>query len=118
MFQQVKIPILGIVENMAGFTPPGSEEIFHIFGEGGGTSAAEEFEPRTHKHAGSDGTPPQQSLLNVRLIEIRHIENVRNGARKPRWRELRLRRFVYRRMLRPFRGERSCRACWSSHLEM
>ena len=44
MFQQVKIPILGIVENMAGFTPPGSEEIFHIFGEGGGTSAAEEFD--------------------------------------------------------------------------
>lgn len=44
MFQQVKIPILGIVENMAGFTPPGSDEIFHIFGEGGGTSAAEEFE--------------------------------------------------------------------------
>ena len=44
MFQQVKIPILGIIENMAGFTPPGSDEVFHIFGEGGGTSAAEEFE--------------------------------------------------------------------------
>ena len=28
---------------MAGFTPPGSNEIFHIFGEGGGTSAAEEL---------------------------------------------------------------------------
>ena len=44
MFQQVKIPILGIVENMAGFMPPGSDEIFHIFGEGGGKSAAEEFD--------------------------------------------------------------------------
>jgi len=44
MFQQVKIPILGIVENMAGFTPPGSDEVFHIFGEGGGSSAAEEFD--------------------------------------------------------------------------
>jgi ATP-binding protein involved in chromosome partitioning len=44
MFQQVKIPILGIVENMAGFTPPGSDEVFHIFGEGGGKSAAEEFD--------------------------------------------------------------------------
>ena len=44
MFQQVKIPILGIIENMAGFTPPGSDEVFHIFGEGGGTSAAEEFD--------------------------------------------------------------------------
>lgn len=44
MFQQVKIPILGIIENMAGFTPPGSDEVYHIFGEGGGTSAAEEFD--------------------------------------------------------------------------
>ncbi|MDP6535127.1 MAG: P-loop NTPase [Gammaproteobacteria bacterium] len=44
MFQQVKIPILGIVENMAGFIPPGSDEVFHIFGEGGGTAAAEEFD--------------------------------------------------------------------------
>ena len=44
MFQQVKIPILGIVENMTGFTPPGSDEVYHIFGEGGGTSAAEEFD--------------------------------------------------------------------------
>ena len=43
MFQQVKIPILGIIENMSGFTPPNSKEVFHIFGEGGGTSAAEEF---------------------------------------------------------------------------
>jgi ATP-binding protein involved in chromosome partitioning len=44
MFQQVKIPILGIVENMAGFIPPGSDEVFHIFGEGGGTAAAKEFD--------------------------------------------------------------------------
>ena len=44
MFQQVKIPILGIVENMAGFIPPGSDEVFHIFGEGGGSAAAEEFD--------------------------------------------------------------------------
>ena len=44
MFQQVKIPILGIVENMAGFIPPGSDEVFHIFGEGGGSSAAKEFD--------------------------------------------------------------------------
>ena len=44
MFQQVKIPILGIVENMSGFVPPGSDEVFHIFGEGGGSAAAEEFD--------------------------------------------------------------------------
>ena len=44
MFQQVKIPILGIIENMAGFTPPGSDEVFHIFGEGGGSAAAKEFD--------------------------------------------------------------------------
>jgi ATP-binding protein involved in chromosome partitioning len=44
MFQQVKIPILGIIENMAGFIPPGSDEVFHIFGEGGGSAAAKEFD--------------------------------------------------------------------------
>ncbi len=44
MFQQVKIPILGIIENMSGFKPPNSDEIFHIFGEGGGSSASKEFD--------------------------------------------------------------------------
>jgi ATP-binding protein involved in chromosome partitioning len=41
MFQEVKTPILGIVENMSWFQPPGHEERYHIFGEGGGSRTAE-----------------------------------------------------------------------------
>ena len=43
MFDQLKIPVAGLVENMAGFTPPGSDDIIPIFGEGGGQQAAQEF---------------------------------------------------------------------------
>lgn len=42
MFQEVKTPILGIVENMSWFTPPGSDAKYPIFGEGGGQKTAEE----------------------------------------------------------------------------
>lgn len=42
MFQEVKTPILGIVENMSWFTPPQSEERYPIFGEGGGQRTADE----------------------------------------------------------------------------
>lgn len=42
MFQEVKTPILGIVENMSWFQPPGYDEKFHIFGEGGGARTAGE----------------------------------------------------------------------------
>ncbi|MEZ6038334.1 MAG: Mrp/NBP35 family ATP-binding protein [Planctomycetota bacterium] len=43
MFQTVNVPILGVVENMAWFTPPGSSERYHIFGEGGGKRIEEQF---------------------------------------------------------------------------
>src|SRR5688500_14907436 len=42
MFQEVKTPILGIVENMSWFQPPDSTEKYAIFGEGGGARTAEE----------------------------------------------------------------------------
>ncbi len=42
MFQEVKTPILGIVENMSWFQPPASTEKYHIFGEGGGERTATE----------------------------------------------------------------------------
>lgn len=42
MFQEVKTPILGIVENMSWFTPPNATEKYHIFGEGGGERTADE----------------------------------------------------------------------------
>ena len=43
MFQTVNVPILGVVENMAWFTPPGSSERFHLFGAGGGERIEREF---------------------------------------------------------------------------
>jgi ATP-binding protein involved in chromosome partitioning len=42
MFQEVKTPILGIVENMSVFVHPGTGERIHIFGEGGGQQTADE----------------------------------------------------------------------------
>jgi ATP-binding protein involved in chromosome partitioning len=43
MFEQVHVPILGIVENMAGFVCPHCGETAHIFRKGGGRKAAEEL---------------------------------------------------------------------------
>ena len=43
MFQTVNVPILGVVENMAWFTPPGQTERYHLFGEGGGARLEREF---------------------------------------------------------------------------
>ncbi len=44
MFQTVKVPILGVVENMSYFSPPGSEERYEIFGKGGGAEIEREFD--------------------------------------------------------------------------
>ena len=43
MFQTVNVPILGIVENMAWFTPPGHTERYYLFGQGGGQKIEKEF---------------------------------------------------------------------------
>jgi ATP-binding protein involved in chromosome partitioning len=43
MFQNVKVPILGIVENMAGFVCSHCNEITPIFRTGGGAKIADEF---------------------------------------------------------------------------
>jgi ATP-binding protein involved in chromosome partitioning len=43
MFQTVNVPILGVVENMAWFTPPGQTERYHVFGQGGGEKIQREF---------------------------------------------------------------------------
>lgn len=40
MFAKVNVPILGIVENMSWFQPPGREEKYYLFGEGGGRREA------------------------------------------------------------------------------
>lgn len=43
MFQSVKVPILGVIENMSGFTLPGTETVVNIFGKGGGGRIAQEL---------------------------------------------------------------------------
>jgi ATP-binding protein involved in chromosome partitioning len=44
MMEQVKVPILGIVENMSGFTCPTCHEVTHIFHQGGGAKIAESLD--------------------------------------------------------------------------
>ena len=44
MFTQMNVPVLGFIENMSYFQPPGTEEQFEIFGRGGGQKLAEEYE--------------------------------------------------------------------------
>jgi len=66
MFQTVNVPILGVVENMAWFTPPGQTERYHLFGKGGGSKIESEFgvpllgqipiEPAV-REGGDNGTP-------------------------------------------------------------
>ena len=43
MFEQVHIPVLGIVENMSYFVCPNCSERHAIFGEGGGNELAKRF---------------------------------------------------------------------------
>ncbi|MFV1883956.1 MAG: P-loop NTPase [Balneola sp.] len=44
MFQKVKVPVLGVIENMAYFIPPDMPgKKYHIFGEGGASRLAEEL---------------------------------------------------------------------------
>jgi ATP-binding protein involved in chromosome partitioning len=43
MFHKVNVPLLGIVENMSGYTCRHCGEVEYLFGRGGGKAAAEEF---------------------------------------------------------------------------
>ena len=43
MFLDRGTPVLGVVENMSSFTPPGSGDAYDIFGSGGGEKIAEEY---------------------------------------------------------------------------
>ncbi|MFY9237302.1 MAG: P-loop NTPase [Roseovarius sp.] len=43
MMEQVKVPILGVIENMSGFTCPTCATVTHIFHDGGGEAIATEL---------------------------------------------------------------------------
>lgn len=42
-FDQLEIPVLGVIENMAGFTMPDTQQVYSIFGEGKAKELAERF---------------------------------------------------------------------------
>lgn len=44
MFEQVNIPVLGVVENMSYFIAPDTGNRYNIFGEGGGQRLADEYD--------------------------------------------------------------------------
>jgi ATP-binding protein involved in chromosome partitioning len=44
MFAQVRVPILGLVENMSYLIAPGSGERIDVFGQGGGRRTAEQMQ--------------------------------------------------------------------------
>src|SRR5882757_3689047 len=43
MFEQVNIPVLGVIENMSYFVAPDTGNRYNIFGEGGGAKLAQEY---------------------------------------------------------------------------
>lgn len=45
-FSQLNVPLMGIIENMAGFTVPGKTETYPIFGEGKGLELARRFQTK------------------------------------------------------------------------
>lgn len=66
MLRTLKIPLLGVIENMSGFCHPSSGEVIHIFAEGGGKKLAEKTESKLFGSiplapevcsAGDSGTP-------------------------------------------------------------
>ncbi len=67
MFEQVSVPVLGIIENMSYFIPPDMpEKRYNIFGEGGGRRLADEYDVpflgevplgMEVREAGDKGTP-------------------------------------------------------------
>ena len=87
MFRQVKVPVLGIVENMSGFVCSHCGETTDVFGSGGGRALAERYslpflgaiplDPRI-RLGGGDGQPlmaasPESSAGNVFREVATHI---------------------------------------------
>ncbi len=83
MFDTLKIPVAGVIENMAGFTPPGGGVPIPLFGEGGGEKAAKRLgvpligqlpiDARV-SNQGDEGTPvvlaDPQSDIALTMLEL------------------------------------------------
>jgi ATP-binding protein involved in chromosome partitioning len=90
MMEQVKVPILGVIENMSGFTCPSCGTVTHIFHQGGGEAIAQELgvtssarcrSTRRSSIAATRGDPWCVPRPTVR--RRRHT-----GTSPPHWREL------------------------------
>ena len=77
MFRKVNIPVLGMVENMSGFIPPGSTERFDIFGHGGAKQRAAELDLPFL------GDVPIQMQIRIRGDEGRTSANFDDAATAP-----------------------------------
>ena len=86
---QIKVPILGVVENMSYFTPPElPDKKYHLFGKGGGEKLAEQFDipllaelplVESIRECGDSGMPA--SLQNEE-VELAFQDLARNLARQ------------------------------------
>jgi ATP-binding protein involved in chromosome partitioning len=100
MFQEVKTPVVGIIENMSGFVCPCCNTLTPIFGEGGGRRTAEAhgvpflgevpIEPRV-REGGDEGVPivvahPDSATAHAfaHLAEAVAMQLARDAAVKPR----------------------------------
>jgi ATP-binding protein involved in chromosome partitioning len=99
MFERVNVPVLGIVENMSGFTDPDTGKRFTFFAEGGGKRLAEELgvpllgevplQPGLAESAdqgepvlvGAPESPAAQALLSI--AEAVHREASKRGVSLP-----------------------------------
>ena len=87
LFNKTSVPVLGIIENMAGYACPHCGEASHPFGSGGAEAAAAEM-----------GVP----FLGRLPLSLAHPRGLRRRhSRPPR-----------RRRRRPRRSPRSPRNCW------
>jgi len=83
MFDTLKIPVAGVIENMAGFTPPGGGDPIPLFGQGGGEKASQRLgvpligqlpiDARV-SNQGDEGTPvvlaDPQSDIALKMLEL------------------------------------------------
>lgn len=84
MFQTVNVPILGLVENMAWFTPPGSTERYHLFGSGGGKKIEAEFgTPILGQHLSRLPCAKAAITANQSSFQIQTVPPVAPSSRSP-----------------------------------
>ena len=90
MMEQVSVPILGVIENMSGFTCPSCGSVTHIFHQGGGEAIARELgvaflgkvplDPNV-VDCGDDGRPVSRAAPGSPAAEAyRHIADALAGT--------------------------------------